>query len=81
LNDEEVVIDMSDVIKNNKMIFNSATSKVNNVVHNNIEVVILDFFSTEFKPDKLLCFDFISKNSISIDFKHKQLLIKSKVKQ
>ncbi|OCG67010.1 MULTISPECIES: hypothetical protein [unclassified Gilliamella] len=68
LNDKGLVIDISDVIKNNKMIFNSAASKVNNVVNDNIEVVILDFFPVEFKPDKLLGFDFLSKNSISIDF-------------
>jgi predicted aspartyl protease len=51
--------------------------KVNNVVNDNIDAVILDSLPTEFQSDGLIGFDFLSKNIVKIDFKNKQLWIQT----
>jgi predicted aspartyl protease len=51
--------------------------KVNNVINDNIDAVILDSLPTEFQSDGLIGFDFLSKNIVKIDFKNKQLWIQT----
>ncbi|OCG60704.1 hypothetical protein A9G41_08995 [Gilliamella sp. Nev5-1] len=51
--------------------------KVNNVVNDNTDAVILDSLPAEFQSDGLIGFDFLSKNIVKIDFKNKQLWIQT----